>query len=453
MTVTVGAPGMTLLNLPGLVGGGLMTGGFAARLGATAHGGVTVRITSSNPNVLLVSPNTTTAGTPFVDIPVANGSTDASFVIHGVEGAQGTVTLTATAPGFTQVQGTATVGDVGLQLSGVSTSPTALSPNDEFSVNIGVLNASGAFASVQALRVGAPSVTVTVSHTNTAVGQLVTTSGPGQSRTVTIAAGQSNSPTTVAAGGVAFDPIGGGSTTVTATARRLPGGGPRDGDRERAGDHVAEPSYRSRSRSSGRCDGEAWRQRPRWDHRENHEHESQPAPGFAQRDDGGRRVHRRIGGQRQYRRDLFRAGSRRAQGTATLTVTAPGFTSTQGNVNVVAPALQIESLASSISATATSDIFQVRVGIADSFNNKLTQAQAVAAGSSLVATVTNSAAGVAQLVTAAGGAQSRTAPSLRGHRSLRRQWRVEASNSIRSLPEPRPSSRPSRESSRLPPGR
>ena len=125
-----------------------MTGGFAARLGATAHGGVTVRITSSNPDVLLVSPNTTTAGTPFVDIPVANGSTDASFVIHGVEGAQGTVTLTATAPGFTQVQGTATVGDVGLQLSGLSTAPTTLSPNDEFSVNIGVLNASGGLSQV-----------------------------------------------------------------------------------------------------------------------------------------------------------------------------------------------------------------------------------------------------------------------------------------------------------------
>ena len=79
---------------------------------------MTVRITSSNPDVLLVSPNTTTAGTPFVDIPVANGSTDASFAIHGVEGAQGTVTLTATAPGFTQAQGTATVRDVGLQLHG-----------------------------------------------------------------------------------------------------------------------------------------------------------------------------------------------------------------------------------------------------------------------------------------------------------------------------------------------
>ena len=96
-----------------------------------------------------------------------------------------------------------------------------------------------------------------------------------------------------------------------------------------------------------------------------------------------------------------------ARGTATVTASVTGFTSTQGNVNVVAPALQIESLPSSISATAASDIFQVRVGIADSFNNTLTQSQAVAAGSSLVATVTNSAAGVAQLVTAAGGAQSR----------------------------------------------
>ena len=101
------------------------------------------------------------------------------------------MTLTATAPGFTQVQGTATVGDVGLQLSGLSTSPTALSPNDEFSVNIGVLNASGAVVSIQALRVGAPSMTVTVSHTNTAIGQLVTGTWVGQSRTVTISAGQS----------------------------------------------------------------------------------------------------------------------------------------------------------------------------------------------------------------------------------------------------------------------
>ena len=104
VNVTVSAPAMTLFSLPALVGAGLQSGGYTARLGATAHGGVTVRITSSNPAVLLVSPNATTVGTASVDIPVANGSTDATYYIHGIEGARGTVTLTATASGFTQAQ-------------------------------------------------------------------------------------------------------------------------------------------------------------------------------------------------------------------------------------------------------------------------------------------------------------------------------------------------------------
>ncbi len=103
--VTVSAPAISLFSLPGLVGAGLMSGTYTARLGATAHGGVTVRITSSNPALLLVSRNATTVGTASVDIPVANGSTDATYYIHGVEGARGTVTLTATATGFTQAQG------------------------------------------------------------------------------------------------------------------------------------------------------------------------------------------------------------------------------------------------------------------------------------------------------------------------------------------------------------
>ncbi len=68
--------------------------------------------------MLLVSRNATTVGTAFVDIPVANGSTDATYYIHGVEGARGTVTLTATATGFTQAQGSGTVGEPALQLRG-----------------------------------------------------------------------------------------------------------------------------------------------------------------------------------------------------------------------------------------------------------------------------------------------------------------------------------------------
>ncbi len=149
------APTISILSASALVGAGLMDGSYTTRLGATAHGGVTVRVTSSNPGVLLLSRNATSVGAAFVDVPVANGNTDATYYIHGVEGARGTVTLTATAPGFTQAQATATVGDPALRLIGPPSTTTTLSPDSPFIVQLGVLNSTGVFAAVQALRAGA----------------------------------------------------------------------------------------------------------------------------------------------------------------------------------------------------------------------------------------------------------------------------------------------------------
>ena len=119
-----------------------MDGAYRARLGATAHGGVTVRLTSSDPSVLLVSRDATTRAPPFVDIPVANGNTDATYYIHGVEGARGTVTLTATATGFTAGQATATVGDPAAVERAAGTT-TTLSASAAFYVRLGVLNSIG----------------------------------------------------------------------------------------------------------------------------------------------------------------------------------------------------------------------------------------------------------------------------------------------------------------------
>jgi hypothetical protein len=407
--VTVTAPGITLFSLPALVGGGLMNGIYTARLGATAHGGVSVRITSSNPAVLLVSRDATTAGTAFVDIPVANGSTDAGYYIHGVEGAQGTVTVTATAPGFTQAQGSATVGESGLQLLAVPATTTTLSTDTAFYVGVAVLNASGGIQQYQALRAGAPNVTVTVSHTNTAVAQLVTTGGTGQTRTVLLAAGDSNTPTTVAAGGIAFDPINGGSTTVNATApgfRASPsvnvtvtapgitlfslptviGAGLQDGlytARLGATAHggvsvritSSDPNVLRVSRDPTVA-GTAF----------------VDIPVTAGNTDA----------------TYYLQGVRDAGGTVTLTASATGFIPEQSTVDVVAPGLQIEALPASISATASSVAFYVRVGLPNAFNTALSRFQPVAPGPSLVATLTNSAPAVAQLVTSAGGAQSRT---------------------------------------------
>ena len=66
------------------------------------------------------------------------------------------------------------------------------------------------------MRAGGGDLTATVSNENAAVGQLVTTLTTDQSVTVAIVEGQHRSASTVAAGGVAFDPLAGGTTTVNA---------------------------------------------------------------------------------------------------------------------------------------------------------------------------------------------------------------------------------------------
>ena len=70
---------------------------------------------------------------------------------------------------------------------------------------------------MQEVRAGAAPLTVTVLNSDAAA-QLVTTALTGQTVTVNIAALQQNSPTSVANGGVAFDGLAAGTSTVTATA-------------------------------------------------------------------------------------------------------------------------------------------------------------------------------------------------------------------------------------------
>ena len=87
-----------------------------------------------------------------------------------------------------------------------------------FQVQVGIPNALNTnLASTQDLRVGGGALTATVVNSAAGVGQLVTTPLTGQSVTVEIAEGQDRSPTTVAGGGVAFDPLASGTTTVSAT--------------------------------------------------------------------------------------------------------------------------------------------------------------------------------------------------------------------------------------------
>ena len=232
-TVTVNPdPKITMQNLPVTVGAGLQAYYAAnnsdyrlrAVLGGSEHGGVTLRIQSSNPAVALVSPNGTTAGTAYFDTFVPNGSTTVSYYVQGIEGTTGTVIISGSAPGFTDGTGTVQVVQSGLEIINLAATIGATAANDPFQVRVGVPNASGtALSFVQSVRVGGGNLLVTVTNSNDLAGQLLTLSGGAQSRGVLIPEGSSISAGTLVGGGIEFDPLetGGGDTTVEAASPGL----------------------------------------------------------------------------------------------------------------------------------------------------------------------------------------------------------------------------------------
>jgi hypothetical protein len=219
-TVTVTTPGITVNSNNVTIGAGLQKGFYAASLGGSAHGGVTVRIASSDPTIALVSVNASTAGAAFIDVPVANGSTTANYYLQGTAvGSTGDVTITASVTGFTSGSGTLHIVQPALRIENLVTSLAATAQNDEFFVRLGIPNAQNAtLADLQELRVGGGNLTVNLTNSNSTAAQLVTQAGGAQTRTVVINAGQNFSPGNVPTGGVALDPLQAGSTTVTASA-------------------------------------------------------------------------------------------------------------------------------------------------------------------------------------------------------------------------------------------
>ena len=223
-TVTVTAPS---ISTPGgaILGAGLQAGTYAI-LGASDFGTATVRITSSNPALVLIAPNATTAGSAFIDVSMSAPSSSVGYFVQALDGVTGTATITVAAAGFVTGTATVTVRGLGVELISVPTSTTAASPNNPFQARIGTLDATGtSIESEYARRAGGASFTVTVTNSNSAVAQLVTNSLTGQSVTTLIVAGQTRSPS-VANGGVEVDPLASGSTTLSATipgATALPG--------------------------------------------------------------------------------------------------------------------------------------------------------------------------------------------------------------------------------------
>jgi hypothetical protein len=215
-SVTVSAPGISLSETT--VGSGLQKAWYGY-LGASNHGGVNVTVKSSAPSVARVAPNASTPGTDSIVIFVPDGQNSLTYYVQGMEGQTGTVTTTARASGFTD--GTAALNVVA-PVVGIYSLPNAVSlgqPPDSvaFYAEIGIpYSGNQNLQEPQSVRAGATALTVTLSSSAPAIGELVTQTQRGGSVTVQIPIGLYYSPTTVATGGAAFKKLAQGSTIVTA---------------------------------------------------------------------------------------------------------------------------------------------------------------------------------------------------------------------------------------------
>jgi hypothetical protein len=178
-----------------------------------------MRIESTDPNRVRVAPGPNTAGTAFIDVTIPNGQTDASYYIQTIEGQStpATVAVTGTATGFSTATGNVNVVQPALRIESLPTSTSATASSFVFFVRVGIPDASGTnLSAIQFVRAGL-TLTATVTNSNGAAAQLLTLEGGAQVRTVGIPPGNSASLATIAGGGIAFDPLQAGTTTVSAS--------------------------------------------------------------------------------------------------------------------------------------------------------------------------------------------------------------------------------------------
>jgi hypothetical protein len=227
-TANVGAI-PTIASAPMVIGSGLQRQQSVA-LGFAAHGGTTVRVESSDPAKVLISANTTTAGSAFVDFPLANGAVNANYTLQALEGIlDDSATVIITAPGFAPDTNKITILQAAFEITGLASPRTTSQADDAFQVRVGtpISAISTGFTAIDELRVGAPTLVFSLVNDSAAVADLVTTAVTGDSVTVSIVAGASDSPISVAAGGVAVRSTAAGITSIrahSATLRPLPGG-------------------------------------------------------------------------------------------------------------------------------------------------------------------------------------------------------------------------------------
>ncbi|MCC7004043.1 MAG: hypothetical protein IT357_17955, partial [Gemmatimonadaceae bacterium] len=214
-SVTVTVPFMGLSISTFTLGSGLAQNPTLSVQTGIPAGGRTLTLTSSDPTRLLIAPNTTTLGSAQIGIPMNANSFSTPFVVMALEGATGTVSVSATIPGYRDTTFTFTVVQGAVTLTGPSATRTVAQGDEAFQAQVGV--PSGNSVIPQFVRFGAPaSLTVTLASSAPSIGTLVVGGVAGSPSTVSIAIGESTS-TFNAATRANFRPLSAGNTTITAT--------------------------------------------------------------------------------------------------------------------------------------------------------------------------------------------------------------------------------------------
>jgi hypothetical protein len=208
---------VSIAGVSGWLGAGLQTPVLTAQMGEGDHGGVTMHIEVDDSSKVLLSLNALAVGVGMLDVPLANGSTDVPFYVQAYDSSLGTVTVTASVTGFNPAMETIEIVPPGTEIILLADSIDVAHPDDEFIVRVGAINSdSTGIVEPQGVWAGSDTARVTVSSSDPLVGETVNLSSSGAAVIVNIPPAGVQTAGTVPTGGVAFHPVGAGSTVVKA---------------------------------------------------------------------------------------------------------------------------------------------------------------------------------------------------------------------------------------------
>jgi hypothetical protein len=382
------------------VGSGLMDT-FNLKSSATVGVDTPVTVTSLSPDVCRVAVDESSASAISTTVTIKAGRQKQTFAIHGLENATGACQLRATYSGFADGYASYDIVSPALRIDGLGTSKSTTSGDDSFTVQVGVAKADLKNLQVkQKVRIGAPTLTITVCSSDPFVGKILVSSVLDTCRTVYLAGGQSDT----ASGVVKFRVVAGGTTTVDAAS---PGyivtdAGTVDVTVSGAGLALSIESTSANAIGAGLQRGSFYVERTGSTSSAITTTVTVLTPTLCKVASSGTAggvtaLAVTIASGSTTSGYFWVQGLENQLGNCQLQVSASGYPTGSGDVDIVRPAIRVTNIAGSIGSTAANDPFNVEIGIADDSQTTLAEVQQVRAGSlgfSMTVANSNAASGV-----------------------------------------------------------